>query len=481
MNEELNNWFYSLTLSELQQYVIRLETENEKLVRELTETNKLNFILESIAKSTQTGYTLLRRIMINKSCNCNEHLNVDFRQLLGESIKETNQFLSRLQMFQQNLEPAVNIDDRTSESIPSSSVSPLHSEHPLVIDLSNDTTNNNSQTSKGSPFSVNYRRQSTDDKESSSLMSESPHSSGYESNDYNAEHQTVAITRVPNLVFHNDYNSTHKSESHFRPKATITASSVANVATGRRPSINNDLPQNLTLPKSSLRAQQVSPAAAAGTQLPLPIMATNTMTSARESATNTQNNNNSNVLFTASNGSTIGPINGSSQHLPNRCSNCDLSFNLKSSLDQHLLTHLTPTFTIQRAGRGRPAKNDSRILRVTDSDLNILRMNTGAGGRISLQALETLRRQKFTGYGRYRCPWPDCGYTPHFLRDLRRHMFKHTGDKKYKCDYDGCDFITVWKTSLLQHQRKKHNISPDPSNILPKSPTPNHTDNSMLM
>ncbi|CAG2180080.1 unnamed protein product, partial [Oppiella nova] len=113
------------------------------------------------------------------------------------------------------------------------------------------------------------------------------------------------------------------------------------------------------------------------------------------------------------------------QHLPNKCSECDLSFNLKPSLDQHLLTHVSPTFTVQRAGRGRPAKNDSRVLRVTDSDLNILRMNDAFGklpeGLISLSALEELRRHKFTGFGRYRCPWPDCGYTPHFLRDLRRH------------------------------------------------------------
>lgn len=117
----------------------------------------------------------------------------------------------------------------------------------------------------------------------------------------------------------------------------------------------------------------------------------------------------------------------------------------------------------QRAGRGRPAKNDPRVLRVTDSDLNILRMNEALAGlpdgMISLSALEELRRTKFASFGRYRCPWPDCGYTPHFLRDLRRHMFKHTGDKKYKCDLDGCDFITVWKTSLLQHQRKKHNLT----------------------
>jgi len=76
------------------------------------------------------------------------------------------------------------------------------------------------------------------------------------------------------------------------------------------------------------------------------------------------------------------------------------------------------------------------------------------------------KRTRYSGVGRYRCPWPDCGYTPHFLRDLRRHMFKHTGDKKHKCDSPGCDFVSVWKTSLLQHQRKKHslNTNPNPNN-----------------
>ncbi|KAH9501038.1 hypothetical protein DERF_011908 [Dermatophagoides farinae] len=67
------------------------------------------------------------------------------------------------------------------------------------------------------------------------------------------------------------------------------------------------------------------------------------------------------------------------------------------------------------------------------------------------------KRTRYSGIGRYRCPWPDCSYTPHFLRDLRRHMFKHTGDKRYKCPQ--CRFVSVWKTSLLQHQRKKHSIT----------------------
>lgn len=138
----------------------------------------------------------------------------------------------------------------------------------------------------------------------------------------------------------------------------------------------------------------------------------------------------------------------------------------------------------QRAGRGRPAKNDPRVLRVTDSDLNILRMNEALAGLpegvISLSALEELRRTKLASFGRYRCPWPDCGYTPHFLRDLRRHMFKHTGDKKYKCDLNGCDFVTVWKTSLLQHQRKKHNVTEPSANCTATtaSPDPNQITTS---
>ena len=73
------------------------------------------------------------------------------------------------------------------------------------------------------------------------------------------------------------------------------------------------------------------------------------------------------------------------------------------------------------------------------------------------QQQQQYKRTRYSGIGRYRCPWPDCSYTPHFLRDLRRHMFKHTGDKRYKCSQ--CRFVSVWKTSLLQHQRKKHSIT----------------------
>ncbi|OTF78174.1 Zinc-finger double domain containing protein [Euroglyphus maynei] len=73
------------------------------------------------------------------------------------------------------------------------------------------------------------------------------------------------------------------------------------------------------------------------------------------------------------------------------------------------------------------------------------------------QQQQQYKRTRYSGVGRYRCPWKDCSYTPHFLRDLRRHMFKHTGDKRYKCTK--CSFVSVWKTSLLQHQRKKHSMT----------------------
>ena len=123
-------------------------------------------------------------------------------------------------------------------------------------------------------------------------------------------------------------------------------------------------------------------------------------------------------------------------------------------------SYLMLTFPItQRAGRGRQAKNDPRVLRVTDSVLNKLRWKEALVGQpegvIRLSALEQLRRTQFGGY---LCPWPDCGYTPNFLTDLRRHIFKHTGAKKYKCDLDECDFSTAWKASLSHHQKVKHNM-----------------------
>lgn len=93
---------------------------------------------------------------------------------------------------------------------------------------------------------------------------------------------------------------------------------------------------------------------------------------------------------------------------------------------------------------------------------SISSLSPGAAGSSSTLSVSTndrineYKKTRYSGIGRYRCPWPDCNYTPHFLRDLRRHMFKHTGDKRYKCSQ--CRFVSVWKTSLLQHQRKKHNL-----------------------
>lgn len=92
------------------------------------------------------------------------------------------------------------------------------------------------------------------------------------------------------------------------------------------------------------------------------------------------------------------------------------------------------------------------------------RAGTGGGGSghdgddsyDSRDSRDELKRTRYSGAGRYRCPWPGCNYTPHFLRDLRRHVHKHTGERRYRCTCRGCDFTSVWKTSLLQHVRKLH-------------------------
>ena len=80
-----------------------------------------------------------------------------------------------------------------------------------------------------------------------------------------------------------------------------------------------------------------------------------------------------------------------------------------------------------------------------------------SGANKSKNVNREYKRTRYSGVGRFPCKWPNCGYTPHFLRDLRRHMYKHTGEKKHICNVAGCEFGSVWRTSLLQHQRKKHN------------------------
>ena len=96
MNDKM---FYSLTLNQLQEYIVKLESENERLAKELNSSSKMNTILESIVKSTQTGYSLLRSIEINKNCECNERLNTELRKALNQSISETNLLMNHLRQF----------------------------------------------------------------------------------------------------------------------------------------------------------------------------------------------------------------------------------------------------------------------------------------------------------------------------------------------------------------------------------------------
>jgi hypothetical protein len=95
--DNMNNKFSSLTLHELQQYVLNLESENEKLINKLRISSKLIYVLQNIAKSCQMCYSLLRKIEINKCCDCNDHLNETIRKSLIHSIDESNIWLDEYQ------------------------------------------------------------------------------------------------------------------------------------------------------------------------------------------------------------------------------------------------------------------------------------------------------------------------------------------------------------------------------------------------
>ncbi|KAH7638018.1 zinc-finger double domain containing protein [Dermatophagoides farinae] len=152
-----------------------------------------------------------------------------------------------------------------------------------------------------------------------------------------------------------------------------------------------------------------------------------------------------------------------------QCKHCSLRLLDRRELLEHVVNYgvnmSIKSFNSSSTGLSSfPSSSSSLTLSIDMNDRKMLidqlispRMSKNRDLKKALLAVKTDVHLTYSGIGRYRCPWPDCSYTPHFLRDLRRHMFKHTGDKRYKCPQ--CRFVSVWKTSLLQHQRKKHSIT----------------------
>jgi hypothetical protein len=132
--DRMNNKFSSLTLHELQQYVLNLESENEKLINKLRISSKLIYILENIAKSSQMCYCLLRKIEINKCCDCNDHLNETIRRSLIHSIDESNIWLDQYQSINKDY------DIRT------------YTENEQLIGISDTSTTNSFDLQKNSKY-----------------------------------------------------------------------------------------------------------------------------------------------------------------------------------------------------------------------------------------------------------------------------------------------------------------------------------------
>lgn len=100
----LSNKFSSFTLNDLQRYVLKLERENDLMRQEMKSASFLITVLENIAKTCQIGYSLLRKIEINKSCECNEHLNDSLRKYLAETVVESNKWLDQYEKVKSSYE-----------------------------------------------------------------------------------------------------------------------------------------------------------------------------------------------------------------------------------------------------------------------------------------------------------------------------------------------------------------------------------------
>lgn len=301
---DINKWFYSLTLNELQQYIVKLEFENERLVKELNSSSKMNSLLENIVKSTQTGYSLLRRIEINKNCECNEHRNQELRKALNQSISETNLLLNHLHQFL---------------SLKDSDNSTHGSDKDDVVDITDE--------SDESPIPMSIRQTSLE--KDSSASSSSPTSSGYDSMDFSVTAtEKPVFDRVSDLSFHSEYTPIERQTDRQTDRQTESLSS------GKQ---TEEMPQNLSIqskPRSPQRSSQYN-------QTTSPTGVEHSSGSPSTSMSSSMTTSMASITF-----ATSGVSLDKSKHLPNKCTECDLSFNLKPSLEQHLLTHINTTFTV---------------------------------------------------------------------------------------------------------------------------------------
>ncbi len=428
----MNSKLLFLPLRELQHYLTNLEMENEKLKSELSIFSRFNCILENIRRSSSKGFSAMQFIDRNKSCRCNEHMNVNLRRVAQEAdieLRVWQEQYDKLVIRSKRENSITSIDDENSISLSpksSNTVSSddLHVESEPELTMGSKAANDINCCNKFDTFNC------SDNKFSSKTVSNETSLNAKNFNFNDKEKMAINDETLIRYITLSPSNDTDSRCDASTPEVVYDSKSD--------PKLCCDWPD--------CRQTFVS----------------------QEILTHHRRNH----------------IRKSIYH----CEFCSTRLLSKEELENHLKKHRifkTEDIEVDEVEDKSDHSNDMMTLEKTQA-VNLVTneksisfqselfdklnhqmaiSNNCQSDIVKNNSLrpEDYKKTRYSGVGRYRCPWPDCGYTPHFLRDLRRHMYKHTGDKKHKCDYPGCDFVSVWKTSLLQHQRKKH-FANNPSN-----------------
>ena len=486
----MNSKLLYLPLRELQVYLNNLEMENEKLKSELTTFSRFNCILENIRRSSNKGFDAMQLIDRNKSCTCNEQLNGQLRRMAQEADIELRvwqeQYDKLVHKTKHDFMANFEEDNRSGSLSPRSSSSPLHDAQSVESEAettssissihSNHTSDTNSRnrspviSSRNGSFSLDNDSGFRSNFSLNDNSNQTPPKVNDNQNGINDEAVIRYIARSPltddsvdatrttpvvvyeskndpklacdwpncNRVFSNDDILTHHRRNHIRK--SIYSCEFCSTRLLSKEELDNHMKTHQVKtehidideePELIVDEEQEEEVMRIDSQEPK-LVSDNT-----SEAVNLSNKGLVSPAPVVPPTSPLNPLN-EIQFTTNKTDRNPLTF--QSALFERLSSPPQPKTSPPQPVITNPVRPmaDNKVSPQMRSD--------------------EYKRTRYSGVGRYRCPWPDCGYTPHFLRDLRRHMFKHTGDKKHKCDYPGCDFVSVWKTSLLQHQRKKHYI-----------------------
>ncbi len=443
----MNSKLLFLPLRELQLYLTNLEMENEKLKSELSTFSRFNCILENIRRSSNKGFSAMQCIDRNKSCRCNEHLNGHLRRVAQEAdieLRVWQEQYDKLVIRSKRENSITSIDDENSISLSPrssntvSSVDDLHveSEPELTLSISSNNTNDMNYCNKFDTFNCSDNKFSS--KTVSNETSLNAKNFGVNFNFNDKEKMAINDETVIKYITLSPSNDTDSRCETSTPVVVYDSKSDPKLCCDwpdcGQAFVNQEI---LTHHRRNHIRKSIYHCEFCSTRLLSKEELENHLKKHRILKTEDievdeveDKSDHSNDIMTLEKAQAVNLV-------------CNKAINDKLNDKLMFQSELFDKFNHQTA-----------IPNNCQSD--IVKNNS--------MRPEEYKKTRYSGVGRYRCPWPDCGYTPHFLRDLRRHMYKHTGDKKHKCDYPGCDFVSVWKTSLLQHQRKKHFANNNPSN-----------------